>query len=123
LTILLILPPMIFSRISAGLALVLLAHLGQLDFLFLGDEVGRHVGGLVVRRVHRGHVHGEATRQVGVAALEFDQHADLAAVHVGGRRVGAVDPAMRRIWMFSPSLAMAAARDSSTVSPPAAWRT
>src|SRR5690606_24733697 len=73
------------------LGAVLLGHLGQLDFLFLGHELGRHVGLPVVRRVHRGDVHRQAARQVGIAALDLDQHADLAAVDVGGDRVGAVD--------------------------------
>src|SRR5690606_13341653 len=43
------------------------------------------------RRVHRGDVHRQATGQVGVAALDLDQHADAAAVHVGGDVVVAVD--------------------------------
>src|SRR5690606_20417107 len=57
---------------------------------FLRNELGRHVGGLVVRRVHRGDVHRQAAGQLFVAALDFHQHADAAAVDVGGDVVGAV---------------------------------
>src|SRR5690606_19044200 len=41
--------------------------------------------------VHGRHVHGDATGQLGVAALDLDQHADAAAVHVGSDVVVAVD--------------------------------
>ena len=44
-----------------------------------------------MRRVHRRNVHGDAARQLDVATLQFDQHADTAAVHIGGDVVGAVD--------------------------------
>src|SRR5690606_6521708 len=73
------------------LGLFLVGHLGQFDLLFLGDELGRHVGRLVVRRVHGSHVHGQATGQLFVAAGDFDQHADAATVHVGGDVVAAFD--------------------------------
>src|SRR5690606_8988566 len=36
-------------------------------------------------------MHRQAPGQVGVAALDLDQHADLAAVHVRGDGIGAVD--------------------------------
>src|SRR3546814_6853827 len=68
------------------LGAVLLGHLGQLDLLLLGDEVGGDVGCLDVRWVHRRDVHRQAASQFGVAALDLDQHADAAAVHVGGNR-------------------------------------
>src|SRR5690606_21987689 len=57
--------------------------LGQRDFLLAGDEVGRDGGGRNVGRVHRGDVHRQAAGQLLVAALDLDQHADAAAVHVG----------------------------------------
>src|SRR5690606_14562442 len=74
-----------------GLGLVLVGHLGQLDLLFLGDELGRDVGSLDVRRVHGRDVHRQAAGQLLVAALDLDQHADAAAVDVGRDVVGAVD--------------------------------
>src|SRR5690606_3415990 len=40
---------------------------------------------------HRGDVHRQATRQLGIAALELHQHADAATVDVRGDGVGAVD--------------------------------
>src|SRR5690606_34240344 len=51
---------------------------------------GRHVGGLVVGRVHGRHVHGQAAGELGVAALELHQHADAAAVDVAGDGVVAL---------------------------------
>src|SRR5690606_25648007 len=66
--------------------------LGQRDFLLAGDEVGRAVGGRNVGRVHRGDVHRQAAGQLFIAALDLDQHADAAAVHVGTDVVGGVDP-------------------------------
>jgi len=64
------------------LGLVLLGHQAQRDFLLLGDELGRHVLGADVRRVHRRHVHGDAFGQLLGAALERHQHADAAAMDV-----------------------------------------
>jgi hypothetical protein len=59
---------------------------------FSFDEVGRDVRSLVVRRLQRGHVHGQATGQLDVAADQVDQHADLAVgVDVGADVVGGVD--------------------------------
>src|SRR5690606_13184259 len=72
------------------LGAVLLGHLGQFDLLFLLDELGRHVGRLVVRRVHGGDVHRQAAGQLLVAALDLDQHADAAAVDVGRHVVAGV---------------------------------
>src|SRR5690606_2373925 len=66
--------------------------LGQRDFLLAGDGVGRDVGGRNVGRVHRGDVHRQAAGQLFIAALDLDQHADAAAVHVGTDVVGGVDP-------------------------------
>lgn len=107
--ILAILPLMIFSRISGWLGLVLFAHLGQLDFLFLGHELGRYIGRLVVRRVHRGNVHRQATGEVGIAASQFHQYADLAAVDVSGHVVAGVHADHAAHLDVFPSLAMAAA--------------
>src|SRR5699024_1124649 len=65
-----------------GLGLVLFGQLALRDFLFLVDDVGRHVGGVDVLRVHRGHVHGDALGQFVGTAFQGHQHADAAAVDV-----------------------------------------
>ena len=73
------------------LGAVLVGHLGQFDFLFLGEEISRHVVRGDVRRIHRSHVHGDATGQFIGTALDFGQHANATTVQVAGDMVAAVD--------------------------------
>ncbi len=73
------------------LGLVLVGHQAQRDFLFLGDELGRHVFGADMRRVHGGDMHRDALGQFLGTALERHQHADAAAMDIAADHAIALD--------------------------------